>query len=111
MTDMLHKTDPDDYHLTVYATDWCPDCVRAFRVLKQAGVRYTKIDIEEVPRAEAKMRELNGGSGKIPTLILERDAQTFCLIEPDDPDLKVWIKTHLSLSKEPPSSPEHKSGE
>ena len=98
-------TDLDDYRLTVYATDWCPDCVRAFRVLKQTGTRYTKIDIEAVSGAEAKMRALNGGSGKIPTLILERDAQTFCLIEPGDLDLKVWIKTHLSLTKEPLSSP------
>ena len=38
------------------------------------------------------MREANGGSGKVPTLIIERDGERVVLIEPTDRELTEALK-------------------
>jgi glutaredoxin 3 len=39
----------------MYTTSWCPYCSRARALLKQKGVAFTEIDIEEEPQRRAEM--------------------------------------------------------
>lgn len=77
----------------VYTTTWCPDCARSKRVLQRAGVEFVEIDIEKTPSAEAAMRELNGGSGKVPTILIDVPEGRRTLIEPSDTELSEALHT------------------
>lgn len=67
-----------------YMTHWCPDCSRSRRVLQRLGVAFTEIDVERVEGAEDEMRRRNGGSGKVPTILVGDQV----LIEPTDAELE-----------------------
>lgn len=54
--------------ITMYTTTWCPDCVRAKYFLKQRGVAYREVNIEEDETAEAIVIRANHGKRKVPTL-------------------------------------------
>lgn len=54
--------------VTMYTTHWCPDCRRAKYFLKQRGVSYHEINIEDDPSAEAIVLRANHGRRKVPTL-------------------------------------------
>ena len=73
--------------VTAYITSWCPDCTRSRRVLQRAGIPFKEIDIEAVQGAEETMRALNGGSGKVPTILIESPEDRMVLVEPDDRQL------------------------
>ncbi len=73
-------------------TDWCPDCVRSLRVLQQAGVEYSLIDIDETEDAEVAMRNVNGGSGKVPTIVIDTSGGRRVLVEPADDELMEALK-------------------
>ncbi len=67
-----------------YTTSWCPDCRRSKRVMTRLGVAFTEIDIEEEAGAEECMRAANGGSGKVPTIVIG----DCVLVEPTDEALE-----------------------
>jgi glutaredoxin len=52
----------------IYTTRLCPDCRRAKSFLKQRGVDYREVNIEEDPSAEAIVLQANRGKLKVPTL-------------------------------------------
>ena len=54
--------------VTMYTTTWCPDCYRAKSFLKQRGVAYREVNIENDPSAEAIVIQANQGKRKVPTL-------------------------------------------
>lgn len=54
--------------ITMYTTHWCTDCRRTKHFLKQRGVRYHEINIEDDPSAEAVVLTANHGKLKVPTL-------------------------------------------
>jgi mycoredoxin len=54
--------------ITMYTTRWCPDCWRVKYFLKQRGVAYREVNIEEDERAEAIVLKANHGKRKVPTL-------------------------------------------
>jgi mycoredoxin len=54
--------------ITMYTTRWCPDCWRVKHFLKQRGVAYREVNIEEDERAEAIVLMANHGKRKVPTL-------------------------------------------
>jgi glutaredoxin len=54
--------------LTMYSAPWCPDCRRAKLFLKERGVEFREINIEEDPAAEQIVIKANAGRRKIPTL-------------------------------------------
>ena len=70
--------------VVAYTTQWCPDCSRARRLLHRMGIAFQEIDIERVDGAEEAMRAQNGGSGKVPTILIGDQV----LIEPSDADLR-----------------------
>ena len=76
-----------------YVTHWCPDCSRSRRVLQRSGVPFVEIDIEEIPSAEAAMRAVNGGSGKIPTILIDGPAGRTVLVEPGDRELSSALRS------------------
>ena len=54
--------------LTMYTTAWCPDCRRAKTFLKERGVEFREINIEEDEESEELVLRVNNGKRKIPTL-------------------------------------------
>jgi glutaredoxin len=54
--------------ITIYTTAWCPDCWRTKSFLKQRGVPYREVNIEEDESAEEIVVRANGGKRKVPTL-------------------------------------------
>ena len=54
--------------VTMYTTAWCPDCRRAKSFMKERGVEFQEVDIEEDPTAEDIVMQANNGKRKVPTL-------------------------------------------
>jgi mycoredoxin len=54
--------------ITIYSTGWCPDCRRTKHFLKQRGVEFHEVNIEDNPEAEAVVLRANHGRRKVPTL-------------------------------------------
>jgi len=54
--------------ITIYSTTWCPDCRRAKSFLKERGVQFREIDIEQDPSAEAIVIKANNGKRRVPTI-------------------------------------------
>jgi glutaredoxin len=52
----------------MYSTRWCPDCWRAKTFLKERGVPFREVNIEEDPAGEEIVLEANNGLRKVPTL-------------------------------------------
>ena len=86
---LFKTTHPGEYAVAViaYMTNWCPDCTRSRRVLQRAGVAFVEIDIDKIASAEDAMRAQNGGSGKVPTILIDGPEGRRVLIEPTDHEL------------------------
>jgi len=54
--------------VTMYSTTWCPDCRRAKSFLRERGVDFREVDVEEDPSAEAIVRKDNDGKRTVPTV-------------------------------------------
>jgi mycoredoxin len=54
--------------ITMYSTRWCPDCYRAKSFLKERGVAFTEVNIEEDETGEAIVISANNGRRRVPTL-------------------------------------------
>jgi mycoredoxin len=54
--------------LTVYSTNWCPDCWRAKSFLRAHGVAFREVNIEEDPSGEEIVIKANNGKRTVPTL-------------------------------------------
>jgi glutaredoxin len=54
--------------ITVYSTHWCPDCRRAKSFLKDRGVEFREVYLEEDAEAEKVVLRANHGRRKVPTL-------------------------------------------
>jgi mycoredoxin len=53
---------------TLYCTSWCVDCHRAKKFLKDRGVSFSEINIDEEPDAEDLVLDINNGRRKVPTI-------------------------------------------
>jgi len=54
--------------IVIYGTRWCPDCLRVKNFLKERGVPFEEINIENDPDAEDLVVRVNHGKRKVPTL-------------------------------------------
>jgi glutaredoxin len=54
--------------ITIYSTTWCPDCRRAKNFLRDRGVAFREVNIEEDPDAEDLVLRVNHGRRKVPTI-------------------------------------------
>ena len=76
--------------ITLYGAQWCGDCRRSQRLLKELGVEYDYINIEEVPGAADKIVEINGGAQSLPVVMFSDGTH---LTEPSDPDLRKKLES------------------
>lgn len=54
--------------ITVYGTTWCGDCRRAKQFMRERGVQFREVNIDETPGAEAIVLKVNDGRRKVPTI-------------------------------------------
>lgn len=54
----------------MYATQWCPYCQAARRLLKAKGVSFTEIDVNDDPRLRAEMMQKAGGRHTVPQIFI-----------------------------------------
>jgi mycoredoxin len=54
--------------ITIYCTGYCPDCRRAKNFLKERGVEFHEVNIEEDHEAESIVLKANHGRRRVPTL-------------------------------------------
>ena len=54
--------------VTMYTTSWCGYCVRLKQGLKQAGIEFAEVNIEQDENAAVRVMEVNGGNQTVPTL-------------------------------------------
>jgi mycoredoxin len=57
--------------ILMYSAPWCGDCRRAKQFLKERGVAYREINVDEDPDAEDLVLKVNNGRRKIPTFLVE----------------------------------------
>jgi glutaredoxin len=70
--------------ITMYSTEWCPDCGRAKDFFKHHKIEYENVDIDEFPEATPFVKSLNNGKRIIPTIVLPNGE---LLVEPTDEEL------------------------
>lgn len=54
--------------ITMYTTDRCPDCRRAKSFMKERGVAFREVNIEDDVAAAEVVIKANHGKRKVPTL-------------------------------------------
>ncbi len=54
--------------IRIYTTRWCPDCRRAKNFLKERGIAFEEVNIEDDPEGEDIVTRTNHGKRKVPTL-------------------------------------------
>ena len=57
--------------VTMYGTRWCGDCRRAKQFLRERGIAFREVNIDETPGAEELVLRVNNGRRKVPTLEIE----------------------------------------
>jgi len=67
--------------VVVYATSWCPDCIRARMLLKRLKVSYTEIDIDKDQAGCQVVLDHNRGQRIVPTIFFPDGS---VLVEPSD---------------------------
>lgn len=75
--------------IKMYTTTTCGDCRNAKRFLKEQGVAYEEINIEETEGAAEYVMSLNDGKRKVPTF--EVDGRTFNLSPYDERKLRAEL--------------------
>jgi glutaredoxin 3 len=56
--------------IQMYASDWCPYCSRARRLLHDKGVPFEEIDVDTSPEARAEM-VARSGSHTVPQIFID----------------------------------------
>src|SRR3954471_2524797 len=74
--------------ITVYGTTWCPDSLRAQRMLEREGVHFDFIDIDQNRDGEALVMRTNRGNRSVPTIFFP-DGAVF--VEPGGAVLRAKI--------------------
>jgi glutaredoxin len=54
--------------ITMYSAGWCPDCRRVKNFLKERGVEFDEVDIDQDEESEELVLRVNNGRRKVPTL-------------------------------------------
>ena len=54
--------------ITIYTTPWCGDCRRTKKFLRERGVVFREINIEDAREAEELVLRVNNGLRKVPTI-------------------------------------------
>jgi mycoredoxin len=76
--------------IKVYTTTWCGDCRHAKRFLRERGIDYEEIDIEQHEGAAEYVIKVNEGKRKVPTF--EVDGRAFNLSPYDERRLRAELR-------------------
>jgi mycoredoxin len=68
--------------IVIYGTPWCGDCRRAKQFLRDRGLAFREVNIDETPGAEELVMRVNNGRRKVPTIQTE---DRFFACSPFDP--------------------------
>jgi glutaredoxin len=68
--------------ITMYGTSWCVDCRRAKQFMKDRGVNFVEVNIDEDVDAEDIVLQVNEGRRKVPTI---KVGDRFFACSPFDP--------------------------
>lgn len=66
---MNHTANGNGSQVTMYTTNWCPDCWRAKRVMESMQVAFVEIDITHDDEARELVEKLNNGNRSVPTIL------------------------------------------
>ena len=69
--------------ITIYTTNWCPDCRHTKAFLRERGVAHREVNIEQDQAAEEIVLKANNGLRKVPTLEV---AGRYFACSPFDPE-------------------------
>lgn len=75
--------------ITMYSTQWCGDCRNAKRFLKEQGIEYHEIDIDQDEKAAQQVIDWSGGRRVIPTFYIEREEEAKPLILHNPPIARI----------------------
>lgn len=53
--------------IILYSSTWCSDCRRAKQFLRERGVSFREVNIDESPEAEQLVCRVNQGLRRVPT--------------------------------------------
>jgi mycoredoxin len=70
--------------IVMYGNNWCPDCSRAKAFLKDHGIAYTWINIDQDEAAAVQVERLAHGNRSVPTIVFPDGS---VLIEPSNAQL------------------------
>lgn len=76
-------------NIKMYTTTWCGDCRNAKRFLKERGVAFDEVNIEEEEGAAEFVMKVNDGKRKVPTF--DVDGHTFNLSPYDERKLRAEL--------------------
>ena len=79
-------------NILMYTTTWCGDCRHAKRFMKEHGLTFEEVNIEESEGAAEYVMKVNNGKRKVPTIVV--DGRAFNLSPYDERRLR----TELGLS-------------
>lgn len=68
--------------ITIYGTDWCGDCRRTKKFLRERGIAFREVNVDENPEAENLVLQVNNGRRKVPTIEFEGRYFACCPFDP-----------------------------
>ncbi len=74
-----------------YGADWCPDCRRAKRFLRDNSINFEFIDVDKYEWATRKVEEINNGKRIIPTILIDNIPYT----NPDNSELTELLSINI----------------
>jgi mycoredoxin len=86
----INAQNQDMEQLTVYGAGWCEDTTRIRRLLKQWGISYRYVDIDDNPAARRKIARWNKGWTMTPTVTYGR-LETPRIFQPEDNELHAMV--------------------
>jgi mycoredoxin len=88
MSELSGETSNIEQKIVMYGKDWCRDCHSAKHWFAIHGIAYEYINIEKDEQAAAYMLKVNGGIGRVPTIIFPDGS---FLIEPTAHELDAKV--------------------
>jgi mycoredoxin len=79
----LYTTTPTQ--IVMYATEYCPDCVRARKFFEANRIPYLRVGLEGNTQATEFVMQVNRGYRSVPTIIFPDGS---IMVEPDWEELK-----------------------
>ncbi len=58
-------------NIIMYTTQWCGDCRKVKRFLREKNITFTEVDIDQDEAASQQVIQWSGGSRVIPTFFIE----------------------------------------